>query len=166
MLKKLKLNLNQVKKLIIKREYGITDFENNNQTHPVIEDIFFFKNILNDLVYLQLSDCGNLINKNYLAQNINNFMSLKYLYLNGFDFDFLKLELDNLIILELGSCKNIAFKENIFLNLKSLNLSFSSFSLIKSSNLSKFPELEKLQLNFKDNKLSLKIKDIIDFSIY
>ena len=89
-LKKLKLNLNQVKKLIIKREHEVIDLENKNQAPPFNKDnICFIKNILNDLVYLKLSCCGDLIDKNYLAQNINNFSSLKYLYLYCFEFDFL-----------------------------------------------------------------------------
>ena len=75
-------------------------------------------------------------------ENLNNFKSLGILYLNGFQFEttFI-LKLKNLRELKLQYCENILFdEEDIFLNLKTLNLLESNFEL--PNKLFKLPELE------------------------
>ena len=102
-------------------------------------------------------------------ENLNNFKSLGILYLNGFQFEttFI-LKLKNLRELKLQYCENILFdEEDIFLNLKTLNLLESNFKL--PNKLLKLPELEVLKceninsvfLNKFDFSLIKKLKILI-----
>ena len=111
-----------------------------------MKTLFSFKNIENNLVYLRLfllDDAGLEINSN-IFNNINNFKSLKFLYLAGFVFNpEFEIKLTNLEILFFEGCFNFLISEKSCSSIKDLNIGNSDISKINKSNtLLKFPNLE------------------------
>ena len=167
-LKDFKINFNQIKKLnILKDEEQILEsHSSNNEGCALVNDIyddfkyiesfynnlFSFENIENNLISLSLNlfieekwnSFVYLVEMNPdLLEGLNKLKSLKYLYLYNLEFSStFTLKLSNLEKLLLKKCKNITFKENIFLNLKNLTLEYCK--LQNPNSLLKFPELETL----------------------
>ena len=151
-LKKININFNKIKKLKIIQNNCI-DFNN------LFNYFFTLGNPGNNLCYLNLT--RNFKNQEIEPKtftNLNNFKSLKYLYLNGFNFktNFI-IKLDYLESLVIINSKDIIFTEKNSLNLKNLELFFNTN--VKPLSFLKLPVLEKCYLCSKEN-----FKEIIDFS--
>ena len=177
---------NKLKKLNYKYS-SITIFYNNNENlknleeFPIkfnyIKDIkiiegdyklnnydYFFKfllgneNIQNNLLYLNINLSTIKTIEINLIENLNNFKSLTKLELSNFDFKTIfTLKLFNLQKLSLNQCKNLAFEENCFLNLKDLFL--SNCTIFKPKSLLEMPELEICQLD-----LEIEANNIFNFT--
>ena len=151
-LKKININFDKIKKLKIIQN---SSFEFNG----LFNTIFTLGNPGNNLCYLNLT--RNFKNQEIepnTVTNLNNFKSLKYLYLNGFNFkrNFV-LKLDNLESLVIMNSKNIIFTEKNSLYLKNLELFFNTN--VKPISILKIPELEECQLCSRES-----FKEVIDFS--
>lgn len=135
--------------------------------------LFSINDIRYNLIYLSLNNKeinyryglyppgdNDEINASYL-QIINEFISLKYLMLDGFNFnENFVLSLSHLQKLSIKNCKNIIFEKNIFLELNSFELKFYSF--IRPKSLLDCPEIKECIF---DNDYSYgKHKSIINFS--
>ena len=136
------INFNQIKAL------KLSLFQNNENLDSFLNDLFSFNNIDKKLIYLNLNLAEYKINMNSkLFENINKLKLLQYLTLFNFIFDDFELKLNNLKYIYLNKCKNIKFKENIFLKLKYLNLNYSTIINNSNSNsLLKCPNVESCEL--------------------
>lgn len=126
-------------------------------------DILTFKEIQNNLVYLRIElKQPQKINDNW-NDLLNKFNSLNYLKLSFFNFDStFELQLNQLKKLSLIKCKNITFKDNIFLILEKLTLKYNNILKPKQS-LMQCPNLEKC--TFANDKTVLcNYNLIIDFN--
>ena len=126
-------------------------------------DILTFNEIQNNLVYLRIElKQPQKINDNW-NDLLNKFNSLNYLKLSFFNFDStFELQLNQLKKLSLIKCKNITFKDNIFLNLEKLTLKYNNILKPKQS-LMQCPNLEKC--TFANDKTVLcNYNLIIDFN--
>ena len=86
-LKDFKIDFNKIKKMTL---YQIKDSnEMRIDNKYFFETLFSFNNIENNLIYLniQFNSFQNYKINSNLFENINKFKSLKYLYLNSFNFD-------------------------------------------------------------------------------
>ena len=113
------IDFNRIKKLSL-----FQDVTNRNNKY-LFDTLFSFKNIENNLVYLKinLKSAKMVVKTSDSFENINNFKSLKYLYLNSFYFDkLLFLKLTSLELLSLETCINIYLSEDCCSNLKKLRL--------------------------------------------
>ena len=154
----LNINFNMIKRLSICSElpniydqYAPLDYSifNYNYCH-LFEKLFSINNIQNNLVYLCLeiyigrNTIGDFPNLN-LIKNLNNFIFLEELILNGFIFrnEAFELNLPNLKILFLKNCKKISLAKDSVLKLRQLYLT-ESLIWIKNASPYYFPNLEKL----------------------
>ena len=159
-LRELNINFNKIKRMTL----IVGSEENNDYINKCFFEILFsFNHIENNLIFLKI-ECkfNNLSNK--LFENINNFKSLKYLYINSFKFDteFI-ITIKHLNILSCKNFKNIILSEDInFKDLKELYLYGNDTYSTQALEKSKFENLEKLYLN--NDKISdidkLKIANI------
>ena len=126
-----KLNFNNIKSLTLKYEYYynkekyIYSIRKNNNCF--FETLFSLNNIENNLTYLKIdfiykySDDRHEIDSN-LFEKINDFKSLKYLFIHSFKFvGNFNLKLNRLRLLSIYNCENINISQN-FQNLEILNL--------------------------------------------
>ena len=158
-LKDFNINFSHIKKLTVSQnnDFYLDVFSSYDF---ILKTLFSFKNIENNLIYLDLQLTNKeRINADYMG-NLNNFKSLEILYLNGFNFiPTFVLKLKNLKELKLQYCDNILFgEEDIFLKLKELNLFESYFEL--PNLLFKLPELEILKCEY----INTEILSKFDFS--
>ena len=110
--------------------------------------IFTDKDVVNNLIFLEIKNLRNEENFIYDLENINNFKSLEELKLeNVIILKALKLKLNTLKHLSLCNCDQIGISENCALGLKSLSL-FRSKLIHYNSSYLKFPELEQLKISF------------------
>ena len=145
-LKKLKINLKQIKRLYLKadKEFKIRDYD------YFFKEFFSIKNIENNLVVLNLDVKWRKLNYYYeietkLIENINNFKSLEYLHINGFKLtNNFELNLCNLKTLYLENSENISFAEKSCINITVLKLIECSINNPKT--LLEMPNLEKCEL--------------------
>ena len=127
-LKEINIKFNQIKRLslIIENNY-LDKYENKNniiqkKLKNFFEILFSFNEIENNLIYLDIKFKYSTINANpNLFESINNFKSLRYLYLENFNFnkDFI-IKLNLLKLLSIKSCKNFKLSEMNNENLKEL----------------------------------------------
>ena len=139
-LREYNIDFNKIKKLTL------IPSDINSKDNHLMKTLFSFKNIENNLVYLRLfllDDAGLEIDSN-IFNNINNFKSLKFLYLAGFVFNpEFEIKLTNLEILFLEGCFNFSISEKSCSSIKDLNIGNSDVSKINKSNTRlKFPNLE------------------------
>ena len=156
-LKNSNINFNQIKSL------KLSIFENSVNLDFFFNTLFSFNYIENNLLYLHLkiSEYEKKIDSK-LFEKINNFKSLEYLTLFNFIFDNFEIKLNTLKYLNLNNCRNIMFKENIFLKLKYLNL--NSYSIKRNpSFLLKCPNVESCEV-FSNIGESIYYDLIFDFS--
>ena len=165
-LNNLNINFNLIKRLSIcsilpsyitsiYTQYAImptTNYHNFNYC-PLFEKLFSINNIQNNLVYLCLEIYKGGIVGDFpdlkLIKNLNNFIFLEELVLNGFQFKYeepFELNLSNLKILHLICSKNISLANESYLKLRELNLT-DGLILAKDSSPYYFPNLEKLIFN-------------------
>jgi hypothetical protein len=141
------------------------DCHGHGQYRGNYDDEFFFNEILsftlnniniNNLVYLKLEnpDYNNEIDIERINE-INKYISLKYLKLVGFRFEYneLILNLNNIEKLTIKNCSGIKFEKNCLLKLKRLSLKESQISIINDSPF-ELSELEKLYIG--DDKREIK----------
>ena len=153
-LKQLNIDFTKIKRLKIEKDFNYSTPEYNIKTFT--DNNFFFgnffsiNNIKNNLVFLDII-CNCYLKPN-LFENINNFKSLKYLYLTTFIFErnfFIKL--NNLKILSCINCKNINICENI--NYKELT-EYKNYEIQNIEIFEKF-KMENLEiLDLGNNKIS------------
>lgn len=94
-------------------------------------------------------------------ENINNFKSLRYLYIGFFHFEktfLLKLKTLKLLLLE--QCNNISLSEDCYSNIKRLMLLYTTLNS-DSKSLYKLPQLEYGE--FYEDAYSFEYNSIIDF---
>ena len=107
--------------------------------------LYLIKNIENSLIFLKIEfNIENIIEPN-LFEEINNFKSLRYLYIKFFKFNtnfFFKLE--NIKILSCKNCKNINLLETIGREIKILDLIENEISNIDILEKVNFKDLKKL----------------------
>ena len=155
------INFEQIKKLsIITRNRDscakIRDLS-ERFTKPIMS-----LNIGKNLEYLNLNTMyPYLLVDGKIFGKINNFKLLKYLELTDFKFHNFELTLDNLESLVLRKCDNIKFAENIFLNLKTLELKYCNLNV--TNYLLACPNVENCILYSKFEK-EMFYKSIIDFT--
>ena len=118
------------------------------------EILFSLNNIENNLIYLNIKFAYCKI-KSEFFESINNFKSLRYLYIENinFDKDFI-IKLNILELLSIISCNNIKLSEIPNEKLKELVISrnyISDFNILEKVKF-KFKELIKLKLSY--NKIS------------
>ena len=168
-LKKLIINNNDLKKIEIKyfsyEEKDGCPCHGRGRYRGNYNDEFFFNEILsftlnniniNNLVYLKLENPDYNIEIDIERINeINKYISLKYLKLVGFRFEYneLILNLNNLEKLTIKDCSGIKIEKNFLLKLKRLSLKESQISIINDSPFEQ-PELEKLYIG--DDKREIK----------
>ena len=159
-LKEININFNKIKRLTLKIN---NNFNNDNVIQEIIknclETLFSFNNIENNLIYLDI-DFTNYETKNDLFKkidNINNFKSLRYLYIKNLKFnkDFI-IELNELKLLSIKSCKNLKLSSNFNEKLRELILRDN-----KISNLKILKEVNCIRLS----KLDLCLNEITDIDI-
>ena len=105
-LKEINIDFNKIKRLTI---YNYDDNIMQKNIQNYFEIIFSFNNIENNLIYLNINFKKCIIDP-ILFENINNFKSLRYLFIRNinFDKDFI-IKLKVLKILSIKSCKNIIY---------------------------------------------------------
>ena len=141
-LKELNIDYNKIKRFNLIEE-GKNDEDNNNK---FFETLFSIKNIKNSLIYLKINFTkGNILEPN-LFEEINNFKSLRYLYIKYFKFNInFNIKLENIKILSCKNCKNISISKNIGTKLEILDLEQNKISnninILKNVNFKKLKEL-------------------------
>ena len=162
-IKYLNINFNIIKKISFKsNEIEYLNEELIPQKFLPL-DISIFNEIQNNLIYLKidLRQPGK-ISKNW-NDLLNKFNSLNYLKISFFYFDSIfELQLNQLKKLSLIKCKNIIFKDNIFLNLEKLTLIYNNILKPKKS-LLQCPNLEQCTL-INDKSALCNYNLIIDFN--
>ena len=163
-LKELNINYNNIKKLTLNIKYDI-DYEEDilyENNKDFFETFFSFNNIQNNLIYLNI----DFDEENYLTselfENINDFKSLKYLYICNFNFDnnFI-IKIINLKLLYCEKCSNITISDTFCQKLEILNFIDNNISNIKhleNVNLKELKELNLYNNNISDIKILEKIK--------
>ena len=163
-LKELNINYNNIKKLTLNIKYDI-DYEEDilyENNKDFFETFFSFNNIQNNLIYLNI----DFDEENYLTselfENINDFKSLKYLYICNFNFDnnFI-IKIINLKLLYCEKCSNITISDSFCQKLEILNFIDNNISNIKhleNVNLKELKELNLYNNNISDIKILEKIK--------
>jgi len=168
-LKILNIDFNKIKKISLVQEEDIEEpkKENYNDNKIFFETLFSFKNIENDLIYLKISFKKENILESNIFEKINNFKSLRYLYLKHFHFDKnLTIKLKNIEVLSCENCKNIGIFENFDIKSKKLNINYNN-ELEKVN-------FEKLEiLNLEGNQISnidilenANFKELKDLNLY
>ena len=163
-LKEININFNKIKALTIHNYVDNAIVPSKKENNNVIQNYFnnFFdilfslNNIENKLIYLNIKFQYCEINP-ILFEKINNFKSLKYLKIDGVNFEkIFIIKLKVLKILSIISCKNIYLSEISKENLKEL--------YINSSNISVINILKKVYFNLSDNQISdFNILEKVDF---
>ena len=136
-LKDFNIDFNKIKRLTIVQE----DIINKNDKY-LFKTIFSFNNIENTLIYLKLylEEEKNFKTDSESFEGINNFKSLRYLYISYFDFDKTFLfKLKTLKLLSFEKVKNINISQDCCSNLKRFTL---SDTIVNSESLFKLPKLE------------------------
>jgi len=111
-LKGINIDFKKIKRLTIEK-YSEVKNENQKNIKNFFEILFSLNNIENNLIYLDVKFKHCKINVNTeLFENINNFKSLRFLYIENFDFDkeFI-IKLNELKLLSIVSCDNIKLSE-------------------------------------------------------
>ena len=153
-LKEFKIDFNKVKRLTLVKE----DNNINNDNIYFFNTFFSLNGINNNLIYLKLYLDEGCKLDSAVFKNINNFKSLKYLYISSFNFnDTFILKLTTLKLLSIEICNNLCIEEKCCLSVQRLTLSESS---IKNDSLLKFPNLEYCYFYDYDN---IEYKSFIDF---
>ena len=139
LLKQFNLKFGQIKKFCI--------FDGRNGPNELNFDLFyknlFSLDIKNNLIFLKIWHfyLASLTFEPELFYSINEFKSLRYLELSGIIFTkIFTLKLTGLNELYLYSVWNITFAQDIFINLRELNI--SSSNIIKPNILIKLPKIE------------------------
>ena len=149
----------KIKSLIIKENEKL-GIDKDNNFNIFFKELFTF-NIINTLKKLTISLNGETISKN-LLEKINDLKILEELKLINIDFeDVFVLKLKNLKLLTICQCQNIAFIEDIFLNLEELYILISYIKIPKS--LMKIPNVKKCAL-ISEYYIIEDFKSIIDYS--
>ena len=111
-IKEINIDFNKIKRLTIEKFSEVKN-ENQKNIRNYFEILFSLNNIENHLIYLNIKfkDCKINVN-NELFENINNFKSLRFLYIENFNFDkeFI-IKLNDLKLLSIISCENIKLPE-------------------------------------------------------
>ena len=153
-LKEFKIDFNKIKRLTLVKE----DNNINNDNIYFFNTFFSLDGVNNNLIYLKLYLDKECKLDSAVFENINNFKSLKYLYISYFNFnDTFTLKLTTLKLLSIEICNNLRIEEKCCLTLQRLTLSESS---IKNDTLLKFPNLEYCYFYDYDN---IEYKSFIDF---
>ena len=152
----IKIDFTKLKRLSIEFDDII---ENNEEMFKNL-----FNNIKNNLEYFNISFEVNFCyhNNNYLLEEINNFKSLKYLYMKLFPFKkVFRIKLNTLKLFSLQHGYNVKIPNNNE-KLKSLCLNWIGDSVIKFFKNANFKNLEILDL--RENKISdIKILEKVNF---
>ena len=142
-LKDFNIDFNRIKSLSIVQD-GIV----NKNDKYLLNTLFSFKNIENNLVYLKIyltkeKKCKTDTDS---FENINNFKSIKYLYLSSLCFDkpFL-LKLKNLKLLSIEVCENIGLSEDCCSNIQRIRLAETKLYLNNEDKLFKTIKLPKIE---------------------
>ena len=159
-LKDFHIDFSKIKRIsLVQDEYE----ENNNFNDDMIffETLFSFNNIQNILTYLKIHFQPQKFYQvdNQYMESLNEFKSLKYLYLHSLNFEnSFRITLNNLVLLNLreNDIKNLNILEKADLKeLKELDLSYNSITNIDLLGKLKLEKLEKLNLGW--NELSNKL---------
>ena len=148
-----KWNINNIKRLTLKNEKYYAP-----KVEKICKYIFSINNIENTLTYLNLDFLisQSTINSN-LFEKINNFKSLKYLFIYSFIFSInFTLDLKTLRLLSIYHCENINVSNNCSQNLEILKL-YNTKILKKIMNLNKLKILGLINLNKSDIIKELRI---------
>ena len=153
-LKEININFNKIKRLKIQIGYAFKNKDIKNSNAEIIvknffDTLFSFNNIENNLIYLDINFTKYEV-KSELFEKINNFKSLRYLYLKNIYFkkNFI-FKLNELKLLSLQSCKNVKLSSG---KLKELNISLINTRNINLLNKVNLKELNKLEFHW--NKIS------------
>ena len=153
-LKQLNIDFNKIKRITL-----IKEKENNRNKEIIFETLFSLKGIENNLIYLKIVFTESNLFEFNLFQKINNFKSLRNLYVSRCGFNSFTIGLKNMDVnleildLERNKISNIDFLKNVnFKELKELNLYWNKISDIKVLEEVKFEKLKKLNLG--RNKIS------------
>ena len=143
-LKEFNVDFNKIKRLSL-----IQDSQGNEGDNDMFFNTFFsFNKIENNLIYLNI--CFNVLISvdTGLFKKINNFKSLRYLYLKNIKFSLLTIKLDNLIVLSLQNVKGLNISDIICNKLEKLDFTYSNNSeLLNDINVEELKELKELNLN-------------------
>ena len=86
-LKQININFNKIKKITLAIEYDNNYYYYDRKQKDFLEVLFPFNNIVNNLIYLDIKYKYYKINISpNLFENINNFKSLRYLFIENFNF--------------------------------------------------------------------------------
>ena len=142
------IDFNKIKRISLiedKSDDNKEDEEENN----IFETLFSFNSIKDNLIYLKID--FKSIPK--IFKKIDNFKSLKYLYMNSLEFDEdFNIKSSSLKLLSLNNCKNIIISNIFCQNLKKLDLGNNNISCIDLLENVNFSELNVLDLS--NNKIS------------
>jgi len=155
-LKDFKINFNIIKKLEIIK--GPAEYIKDKKFYI---NILPFIEIANNLIHLSLSFCGSVINDNSL-EFINNYKSLKYLFIDDLKIKNFQLKINTLKTLKLFNCDGITLTNNSNLNLNTLNLCDYSTDISYKTKLN-FPNLEVLSMSKSNSKNSNSIDCFIEY---
>ena len=151
-IQKINIDFKKIKRLTIKVKEPKNETDKNMieiYNKAFFETLLSLDNIANNLIYLNINYIKNYKINDAFFQNINSFKSLRYLYMNGFNFEkeFI-FKLNTLKIISIKNCKNITSSEINYEQLKILELNNTLISGINELQRGNFKELQKLNLEY------------------
>ena len=147
LLNEFKIKFNQIKKL----DYNILDRDDINNSKIVVNKLFSFFPIENNLIYLRLDLNEEEIRiEKSIMENLNKFKLLEYLKIERFIIEEVPLiiKLNNLKELIISHCENIGFAEDSLLNI--IRLEFLNNIIVETKSLLKLPEAREIVLADED----------------
>ena len=143
-LKEFNVDFNRIKRLSL-----IQDNQGNNGDNDIFFETFFsFNKIENNLIYLNINFNSMTRVDTGLFEKINNFKSLRYLYLKNIRFSLLTIKLSNLIVLSLQNINGLKISDIICNKLEKLDFTYSYNSeFLKDINTEELKELRELNLD-------------------
>ena len=144
------IDFNKIKRLTLNIEKDENNpFDNiKKKENFFFKTLFSFKNIENNLVYLNIKFVNYNISSK-LLKNINNFKLLKYLYINSFHLKrSLSIKLNTLKLLSINNCNNKIIQEISTEKVQLLNLSSNKLMNVDILEEVNFKELKILNLSF------------------
>ena len=166
-------NFSKIKKISLIQSHSSGTYGINGKTEILFQSLFSINNLENNLIYLKifLDFIQDYIVENDLFEKINNFKSLRYLYIRKINFHEITINIKNLNIfycelcrgIKINECKNIQKLIYISNNLSMLD------NILNSDNSKKLNEIDLFNNNISDITILEKIKfdnlEILDLSM-
>ena len=166
-------NFSKIKKISLIQSHSSGTYGINGKTEILFQSLFSINNLENNLIYLKifLDFIQDYIVENNLFEKINNFKSLRYLYIRKINFHEITINIKNLNIFYCELCRGI--KINECENIQKLIYISNNLSMLDNilniDNSKKLNEIDLFNNNISDIKILEKIKfdnlEILDLSM-